>query len=168
LLTPETLEFFSIIMAAASVVIALIYYTLIIRNADRTRKAQLFMQLYNIYNSVDFQKNHFYIMSLEWKDFKEYWEKYGPFTNPETNAIIASEGGFFEGIGVLVKRKLIDTTLVDDLMAGNIIGYWEKIGPVVKDIRITLNWPQALEWAEYLYNEISKIEHKREKSHKSS
>jgi hypothetical protein len=145
-----------------SVIVAAAYYIFISRNTIKTRKAQLFMQFYNIYNSLEYQRNHFYILSLEWEDFDDYWEKYGPFSNPEANAIIAAEGGFFEGVGVLLKEKLIDITLVDELMAGNIIGYWGKMGTVIDDIRSTLNWPQAMEWAEYLYEEIVKVQASQE------
>lgn len=146
----------SVVVAAIGVFIAAVNNIIQTRNANRTRQAQLFMQIYDHYNDIDFQRNHFYIMNLEWEDFNDYWEKYGPYTNPETNAIIASYAGFFEGIGVLVKRKLIDSTLVDDLMSGNITSYWEKMRPLVKQIRINLNWPQAFEWTEYLYNKIKK------------
>lgn len=163
MITTGFLEVLSIIIACLSVVLALIYYTLVLRNANKTRRAQLFVTLYNVYNSVQFQENHFAILGLEWNDFEDYWGKYGPEADPKVNAIIASEGGYFEGIGVLVKKNLIDIALVDDLMAGNIISYWEKMGPVVDGIRTTLDWPQALEWAEYLYNEIKKIERKRKK-----
>lgn len=66
-------------------------------------------------------------------------------------------GNFYEGIGVLVKRKLIDVNLVDDLMSGFILRSWEKIEPIIKEFRERENWPQAWEWIEYLYHQIKPI-----------
>jgi len=139
------------------VVVAAIAVVIDRLNANKSRQTELFMQLYDKYNDENFHRNHFYMLSLKWDDFDDYWEKYGPDNNPETNAIIASLSGFYEGLGVLAKRGLIDLTLVDDLMSGNIIQFWEKMGPIVREIRSTLNWPQAFEWTEYLYQEIRKL-----------
>jgi len=61
-------------------------------------------------------------------------------------------------VGVLVKRKLIDVTLVDDRMAVSIIWYWQNVEPIIKEFRKRGNWPRAWEWIEYLYNEMQKRE----------
>lgn len=42
---------------------------------------------------------------------------------------ISSLGTYFEGIGVLVKRNLVDPSMVDDLMSGRFIDFWEAMGP---------------------------------------
>ena len=61
---------------------------------------------------------------------------------------------FFEGVGVLVKRGLIDLSLVDDLLGSMITHTWEKMGPVEVESRVCFNNPRAFEDFEYLYNEI--------------
>jgi hypothetical protein len=33
-------------------------------------------------------------------------------------------GIYFESIGVLVKKSLIETSAIDDMMSGYVIGYW--------------------------------------------
>ena len=81
-------------------------------------------------------------------------EKFG---NPEDMAKTLSLGAYFEGIGVLVKRGLLDPTLVDDLLSINIFEFWEKIEPLVIERRKRMNKPTSGEWMEYLYNEIRKI-----------
>lgn len=148
----------SIGIAAASVVVALTYYSLQLRNQNRTRQAQLFMQLYDRFHDKEFMKKFVDINDLwEWRDYDDFLKKYGPETNLEAYSSWASVGNFYEGMGVLVKRKLIDVNLVDDLMSGFILRFWDKIEPIIKEFRERENWPQAYEWIEYLYNEIKVI-----------
>lgn len=65
-------------------------------------------------------------------------------------------GKYYEGIGVLVKRGLIDPTFVDDLMSSAIMKYWEKYEPIAKEDR--KRWmPMAAEYQEYLYTMIKPI-----------
>jgi hypothetical protein len=52
------------------------------------------------------------------------------YENDESGYIYASSdlqnlAQFFNGIGVLVKRKLIDIALVEDLLSNRVIWWWE-------------------------------------------
>jgi hypothetical protein len=73
-------------------------------------------------------------------------------------------GLFFEGVGILLSRKLIDLGLVDDLHSYVIKTTWEKIKQVVEGVRKSNNAPQIYEWFEYLYNEMKKREEKLQQS----
>lgn len=137
---------------------AISYYIVISRSSNKTRKAQLFMQLYARFHDEEFLKKNIDIMNLEWEDFEDYWKKYGMSVNPEATSMIHSVGNYFEGIGVLVKEKMIDIKLVDDLMTGLVMRYWEKMEPIIKQQRIVFNWPEAYEWTEYLYNKIKSLQ----------
>ncbi|MCW4035858.1 MAG: hypothetical protein NWE75_01565 [Candidatus Bathyarchaeota archaeon] len=53
--------------------------------------------------------------------------KYGPETNLEALCYLLSVVTVFEGMGVLVKRKLMDVEMVDELMLGFINRTWERI-----------------------------------------
>lgn len=64
---------------------------------------------------------------------------------------------FFEGIGVLLKRDLIDIEIVDDLLSVAIRGYWKKFECVIVGSREIINEPKMMADTEYLYNEIMKI-----------
>jgi len=157
---PTDLTLYDVFLAIVPILAlaaAIAYYVVISRNSSKTRKAQLFMQLYARFHNEEFLKKNIDIMNLEWEDFEDYWKKYGMNANPEATAMIHSVGNFFEGIGVLVKEKLIDLKLVDDLMTGLVKRYWEKMEPIIKQQRIIFNWPEAYEWTEYLYNEIKSL-----------
>jgi hypothetical protein len=93
-------------------------------------------------------------MDTEWKDFEEFLELGKDLEFQRTFRILA---GYFEGVGVLVKRGFLDPALIDDLMSSDIIRYWEKIESTVIELRKHHNIPQSAEHQEYLYNKIRRI-----------
>lgn len=149
----------SVVMAAAGVVIAVTYYIIYLRTITRTRQAQLFMQLYNRLNDKDFCESYGMVLwRFEWEDFDDWQRKYHPKADLETWTSWVSVARFFSGIGTLVKRKLIDIGLVDNIMGGPVIWTWEKMEPIVKEIKVNLKRPQLWDDFEHLYNEIKKRE----------
>ena len=93
-------------------------------------------------------------MAKEFKDYHNYekWYEWSDFIEV---------GLFFEGVGILLNRKLIDIGLVDDLHSYIVKTTWEKIKRVVEDVRKHNNAPQIYEWFEYLYNEMQKREQQK-------
>jgi len=63
---------------------------------------------------------------------------------------------YFEGVGVLVYKKLLSVEQVSDFMARNIIIFWEKMGPIIKERRKRYNNDYVWEWNEWLYKKIKK------------
>lgn len=157
-----TVETVSIMFTGLSVSLAAFYYMSTLRNAQRTqqlqletRQAQLFMQIFGQWNTLEYGLQYEKSMRMEWTDFDDFNEKYLGDIEAYTGWRMMAR--FFEGIGVLVKRGLIDVTLVDDLMSGETMRYWEMFKPLIEETRERLNWPQALEWVEYLYDQIRPI-----------
>ena len=146
----------SIAVASAGVFVAAIYYILQLRHQTRIRKTDMVIRLYNTFGSTEFAKSYQKVHSLELEDFAGYLKKYG--TDPEVYAAMVNVGVFFEGIGLLAKRKLIDMSLVDDLFSSIVKLTWEKTAPIVKGRREQLKAPSYGEWFEYLYNELKKRE----------
>ena len=152
----------SIIFAGLSIAASIVYYASVLRNANKTqqtqletRQAQLFMQIFNQWNTTEFGLQYQRCMNWEWTDVDDFYTKYWSSVEDANRFRMISR--FFEGIGVLVHRGLIDVTLVDDLMSGETMRFWEMFAPVIEEMRIRLNWPQAVEWVEYLYNEVKAI-----------
>jgi len=153
----------STVLATVGVLVGVAFAYLEVRNLAKqretdveTRQAELFIQIYNHYYTGDFLNDENEILfQWKWKDFEEFWKKYGPETNPKDFSKWDSIGTYFGGVGVLVKRRLIDPDLVDELMGTSIILgkiwiYNEKFGERY--------WPHAYAWFEYLYNEMKKRE----------
>jgi hypothetical protein len=126
-----------------------------LRDIVRSRNTDLFVDLYNQLTSREFQKMYNDIMyKYQWVDYEDWLNRYGPDADPEAWASFNSVGYFFDGIGVLLNKGLIDIQLVDDLMSSAVIWLWEKTGPIVKERRRRRNRPQIWEWVEYLYYRI--------------
>jgi len=141
----------SAIVAAASVAAGVIYYSFQIRHQTKMRQTDLIMRLYSVRDSKEFQESWKKVMAKEFEEYKDYkkWYDWSDF-------IVV--GLFFEGVGILLHRKLIDIGLVDDLFSYIIKTTWEKIRLVTEGVRKHNNAPQIYEWFEYLYNEMQKRE----------
>lgn len=158
-------------VAATGVLIAAVYYVLNIQNNRKnqelmlkaqqntleTREAQLLWSLYQRWSDTEIQDAWRNIASVEYNGYDDYMAKYGMVTNPEFERKRAIVGSFFEGLGVFVKRGFIEAAMVDDLMSMYIITYWQKIGPILIEVRRRLNSPTSGEYTEYLYNVIYEI-----------
>jgi hypothetical protein len=153
-----------VLVTATSVTIAAIYYVMTLRASQRnmktnleTRQAQLFMPIYSTYYSDEFMRARSEILKWNYENYDDYVAKYGYEANPEANTMHRKVNGYFEGIGVLVSHGLIDSSLVDDLMSGAIVTYWEKFRSYILEYRRRIDWPQAGEQIEYLYKQIKPI-----------
>ena len=155
-----TLQTLGILLAGISLTAAAIYYTFTIRNQNRTRQAQLLMNLYETYRSPEFRKQQMTIQNLEYTDYDEFIEKYGSEKNPDAWAIWFSVAAFFNGVGVLVGRNLIDIDLVEELLGNITDRMWTVMGPVLKEWREQgttqkMRKYELLHGFEYLYNLMS-------------
>jgi hypothetical protein len=154
------------LVAIFGVLAGFTYYAITVRNSQRmqkmtleTRQAQLFMQIYDRWASKEITQMEMEFRDWEWNNFEDFESKYA--SDIESLSLRSVLGKYYEGIGVLVKRGLIDPTLVDDLMSSAILIYWEKFGSIIEEWRERLGFPQAAEYQEYLYNEIKAIAEKQ-------
>jgi hypothetical protein len=156
-----TISFLTLI----SLTIGVIYHIMTLRNTRKnqqlqldTRQAQLFMALYDHYNSIDYKKQASSMyFNWDWSDIDEFMERYGPDGDANNYAIFSSVTSFYDGIGVLVKNGLVDVNLVSDIMSGSITRLWERYGPAIRGVRERYDWPQYREYFEFLYTEVKPI-----------
>jgi hypothetical protein len=140
------------------------YYVLTVRGTRKnlkqqldTRQAQLFMNIYNVYSSKQYQKDQeSMLLTWEFDGFVDFFEKYSVDVNPEAHSIYDMHSAYYKGIGVLVKRGLIDPELVYDLMSWSIITFWEKFKPVLLGLREQYG-PESGKDIEFLYDEMKRI-----------
>lgn len=133
----------SIAVASASVVAGIVYYALQVRHQSRIRQTDLIIRLYSFYNTEACQKALAQVLTLDYKDYDDFVQKYGSVPSPSPNEVQISlqmVGTFFEGVGVLLSQGLLDINLVQKLF--NVKGYWKKIEPVVIELRKTLKDPE--------------------------
>jgi hypothetical protein len=149
----------SIAIASASVVVGVAYYALQIRHQSKVRQTDLVMRLYDKFGSTEFQKAYQMILAMEYEDYGDYVKRYRP--DLEIRAAGMTVNTFFEGIGLLVKRKLASIELVDELLGGAIELTWEKRKLITEGSRQRFSSPSLWEWFEYLYNETKKREQRK-------
>jgi len=161
-LLPPNLTVYSVIKDCIPIlafIAASAYYIFISKNTVRSRKAQLFMNLYSQFRSAEFLKQWSEkFFNWEWEDFDDFQRKYSASVNVEYFAMYNSTCAFFEGVGVLVKNDLIDIQIVDELMSIPIKWMWEKMKPVTDGYRKLYGDPALWEFYEYLYEELKKRE----------
>jgi len=156
------LQTLSVILAATSVVIAATYYILTLRNTRLTRQAQLFMQLYQNFTSQELHKNHLELLNYEWDDYDDFERKYGSDTNLESYSKRASLWLWFNGIGLLVEKGLVDPEMVYFTAGNQALWTWAKFESIIKEISERYNVSDAFVHYEYLVNELRKIGEKRD------
>ena len=142
----------SIIFAGISIGLAAIYYAMNIKNQRDTRQAQLFMSIYSRWHELGFTEVDVEVSSYEITNWDESLERYGA----EGYAKVLVMARYYEGLGVLVHRNLIDVNMVDDLLSESVLKFYRKYEPVILERR-RRDSPQFGEWTEYLYNRIKTI-----------
>lgn len=164
-------------LQTVGILVGIFYYIMTIRTNQRnqdiairnqeltleTRQAQLFMNIFNTFASKEYQKDKEQMMAVwEWKDYTDFFAKYGPDVNPDDHAVWDMNLQWMEGVGVLVRRGLIDPELVYDIMYGSIISFWEKHETIIQGLREQSQLPNLLDDLEYIYNQMKAIEVKRQ------
>ena len=141
----------SAMVAAAGVLIAVIYYMLDIRNQAKLRKTDLVMRLYSAFGSSEFVEAWEVMRKREFTDYETYDKKYGLSAYMQVSTLL-------EEVGILLGRRLIDNDLVDDLFTVPVRLAWERMKALIQEDRKQTNEPRTWEWFEYLYNEMKKRE----------
>ena len=140
----------SVVLAAASVVAASTFYSFQMRHQVRLRRTDLLVRLYATWDSLEFLEA---FHKIYWADFHDL------------DSMIESIGGrplgtyvftFYDQVGVLLKRGLIDFDLVHDLLGDSTLQMWEKVGPPLIETRARSGDPTLYVNFEFLYEEMKR------------
>ncbi|MCJ7718633.1 DUF4760 domain-containing protein [Candidatus Bathyarchaeota archaeon] len=147
----------SAIVATAGVLVGVVYYILAIQHQAQNKQTDLVMRLYATFSSTEFQNAWAKVKKRarefdDIDDIYEFEEKVGGLQ--EFNQV----GLFFEGVGILLKRRIVNDTLIDDLFGGAIARAWETVRTGIIKGRQQQNDPTIYYYFEYLYNEMKKRE----------
>jgi hypothetical protein len=158
----------SAIIAAAGVLIGVAYYILNIRHQSKVRQTDLVTRLYSVFLRQEFMDVFMKFSSLEFNDYEDYVKRYGPILSmgkhglefndtPELRSLLFVDN-FFNQVGCLLYKKLIDADLVKDVFSYRVEFFWKRAEPLIKGCRKDSNQPEMGKWFEYLYNEVKKRE----------
>jgi hypothetical protein len=149
----------SIVIASAGVLAGVIYYVLEIRHQSRLRQTESVIKLspwFNM-NAREVQEAITQVCSIEYEDYADYLARYSGKPEHMTLKIL---GNYFEGIGILVYRKLVETDIVYDFWGDIIQSSWEKIEPLVAGMRKDSSDFNMFSFWEHLYHEMKKRKQK--------
>jgi len=145
------------IVAALGVLVGVTLTVQELRNLHKQRQTELLVRLapwLNI-NSSELQEAYVKVLNLKFKDYDDFVKKYGsPMVEKPEQMAIMTIGNYFEAIGTLRKRKLLDIDLVWDYWGETFILLWEKLKPYVEGLKKEYN--QQMDNTEYLYSEMKK------------
>jgi hypothetical protein len=169
-------EFLAIILTGLGLTVSIVYYANILSNANKTRELQLkaqelalknqelqletrqaslFMQLFSIYDTREFLEDFGNIAyHYDYKDLEDWENKYGPLADMSKYSSWGRVGRYFDGVGILLRKELIDPNLVTDLLREIIIVSWEAMSTWVYEVREMMNTPDIWMNFEYLYTVV--------------
>ena len=147
----------SIVVASASITLAAIYYIFQIRHQNKIRQTDLVIRISSLGTRRDFLEACTDIFEAEFEDYDDFVRKYGePFSKEPIPMSFFIVSNFMERVGVLLKNKLLDASLISQLVT--VAVFWEKMKPVIEGIRKEEHNQSYYEHFEYLYNEMKKRE----------
>jgi len=154
----------SAVVAAAGVLVGVVYYILEIRHQSRmrqteveTRRADLLARLYSTMTSRDWLEAWDRVMAMQTTDLTKLRAEHGLIDLNEVLLI-------FDELGVLLQMRLVDVDLVEKMFHGHVVRIWKKMMPIIDQVRESLDDQRLGEGFEYLYNEIKKYEQKLQQS----
>lgn len=143
----------SIVLTGIGVIVAVTYYAMNLRTANKARKGQLLMQAFARLDSPGRAQAVGHMLGWEFNSFEEFIEKYGPDTmHWDTFSIIHV---YFEGLAPLVRHGHLDIDYVASLIGGALEEYWNKMSPIKEEMK-EFFYPRWCAETEYLYNEVKR------------
>jgi len=144
----------STIVAATGVLVGMVLAVVELRNLVKQRKTELVTHLYSVYCSKGFQEELYTFLRDESIDMQTYRQKF-PLEFPPCAV-------FFNQVGTLLEKKLIEMEMVDSLFGGIIPRFWKHAKPLLESERKLTNTPKLARGLEYLGNEIQKYQAKKD------
>jgi len=140
-------------LQTAGLLVGIFYYVTTLRNQNKARQTQLYMQISNKFgDSEQLEARNKYDL-FDWLNAEDLIKDFGSLEGRKT---IGTLGCYYESLGILVKEKLLDIRIVSLFMTGNVISFWDKIKPFIGEMRELIGWQRAFVETEYLYNELMK------------
>ena len=147
------IEYLPLVLTGIGIIISLLYYTNIIRNANRQRKTQTTLML-----QIDYTQHPFGdVMLMEWTDYEDFRRKYDSTVNLENYKQRWTVWSHFDSIGYMLNQKLINIDAIYHVLNGyGVLLMWNKFKPIIYAHREYYNEPLWFEWWENLAEEIMK------------
>jgi hypothetical protein len=146
------------IVGSVIVISGVIFGIIQIRQYQQQRQDVAAVQLVNSFQSPDFNKSLRQVWSLpdaaEWQEFQERGDQW--------EAAAFQVGMTLETMGVLVYRRIVPLSILDELMGDAILVLWRKLQPWVAHLRTEQKRDSAYEWFQWLAERLAEKDRRTE------
>jgi hypothetical protein len=137
----------------AIVVIGGVAFALIqVHQFRRQRVEVASIELVRSFQSPEFSKAHTFLLTLP--DGASAEELRRRRADAEALAMVASTA--FESIGVMVYRRILPITIVEELMGGTVVSFWGKLEAWIKALREEQGRDDTHEWFQWLAEQLAR------------
>ena len=162
-------------LQTAGILVGIVYYITIMRNAQRTRElalkaqeqatetrqTQIFMRLYEQLNNAETYASWAELVNME-IDNEEYLRKYDSSVNPVHFGKRSLHWFTYNTMGELLLMGIVKPDLIHRLSMGPIvIEMWETWEHIIKATRVREKAPDIWNGFEFLYNEMKRLRSER-------
>ena len=151
------IEYLPIVLTGIGVIASILYYTSVLRNANKTREAQLFMQSYKETSTPELQQRAYELFSWQWQDFEDFNTKY--WSDKEARSNFIAFMIYMNGLGIMLEEGHIPARLLYKMDQGGYIPImlWNKFKSIILSQREFLNNPENWKYLEYYADEMIKL-----------
>ena len=120
------------------------------------------MRIYEHFSVKQTFSDWFIQVDSQWEDFEDFEKKYDSTVNPEHASARLTSWNYYEGIGLLLKKGMIETDLTYRLLGQYTLLHWFKWETIIKNLRN--GWgSDYFENFEYLADEMLRLRKKDNK-----
>ena len=155
-----TLQIVLQIVQTIALIVGIVYYITIMRNAQKARRYENLQWFLNDRTNEDVMLQYTFVSNLEWEDYDDFERRYGIKTNPDAWARIYSYLVRFDDIGLILKKGHIDIDILYEFTGRMIQSLWKKYQPIIEERRRRVD-PTHFNWFQYLVEEMNKESKRR-------
>ena len=148
------------ILQTSGILVGIIYYITIMRNAQKTKRYENLKWFLEQRSNTEDLLKYAWVQNLEWEDYEDHLSKYGRKANPEAWARLWSYLIMFDDVGLMVRRGLMDIEDFYDISQRSIPSVWKKYRPIIEENRKRGD-PTSMVDFEYLIEEMHSVSRRR-------
>jgi len=145
----------SVVIASASVIVSAAYFLIDVRHRRTTRQTESIIRLSPWFNmdAEKIQEVMNNVRSAKYADYQDYLTKYSG-KRQQTSLMLL--GNYFEGIGMLVRMKLVDMNIVFNFWGDVMESIWDTNIKLINGMRQDIGTEWTFQYWEFLVKEIKK------------
>ena len=121
------------IVTIVGVIAGFSYYYLTVQSQKKSQKLNTAYNIWNVHNDEEAYSRWHEAINLEWNDVDEFMEKY--WSDPKLQPRIGTIWQFYDGMGYMWKKGVIDLSEQASLYATGCLFLWRRYKPVIEFLR---------------------------------